>query len=61
METTAPVLRELFIEELHDVKGGGPVEDLIRELKDGQNSTMACCEEGPDGCCSGPTPWEVGP
>lgn len=45
-------VRELFIEELAEVHGGGPVEDLIRELKNGGNTTMACCEEGPDGCCS---------
>ncbi len=47
-------VRELFIEELAQVQGGGPVEDLIRELKGGGHSTMACCEEGPDGCCDDP-------
>ena len=51
-------IRELFIEELAEVHGGagGPVEELIREIKEGggQNTTMACCEEGPDNCCS---PW----
>lgn len=44
-------MRELFIDELTEVHGGGPVEDLIRELNGG-NTTMACCEEGPDNCCS---------
>lgn len=48
-------IRELFIEELEQVQGGGPIEELIRQIKDGgENTTMACCEEGPDGCCS---PW----
>lgn len=49
--TETPALRELFIDELEQVQGGGPVEDLIRRIKDGEASTMACCEEGPDGCC----------
>lgn len=57
--TTAPVLRELFIEELEQVSGGGPVEEVLRQLKDGGNTTMACCEEGSDGCCS--SPWAVEP
>ena len=54
MDQSAPLIRELFIEELEAVQGGGPVEDLIRELKSG-NTTMACCEEGSDGCCE--SPW----
>ncbi|HJR46313.1 MAG TPA: hypothetical protein VJ927_11990 [Actinomycetota bacterium] len=46
-------IRELFIEELAEVKGGagGPVETLLEKLG-GQNSTMACCEEGQ--CCAEP-------
>ena len=53
---TKTEIRELFIEELEQVHGGGPVEDLIRELKEGGNSTMACCEEANDGCgCD--EPW----
>ncbi len=46
-------IRELFIDELEQVQGGGPVEELIRKIKEGQNSTMACCEEGD--CCA--EPW----
>ena len=39
-------MRELFIEELTTVKGGGPGGPV------GGPSTEACCEEGPfDGCC----------
>lgn len=49
----AQALRELFIDELAQVHGGGPVEDVIRILKGEDHTTMACCEEGPDGCCSG--------
>ena len=43
----APKMRELFIEELTKIQGGstGP---------GGGNTTMACCEEGPFGCCNGP-------
>jgi hypothetical protein len=52
----APEIRELFIEELEQVSGGGPVEELVRKIKDGWNTTEACCEEGPDGCC--PSPFE---
>ena len=53
-------IRELFIEELAEVKGGsgGPVKELLEQLG-GQNSTMACCEEGQ--CCDGPVVFEVGP
>lgn len=45
-------IRELFIEELAEVKGGsgGPVGELLEKLGGG-NSTMACCEEGQ--CCEG--------
>lgn len=50
----APEIRELFIEELEQVNGGGPVEEAIRKIKDGWNTTHACCEEGPDGCCPSP-------
>ncbi len=53
--TDTPKIRELFIEELAEVQGGGPVEELIRQLKDGWSTTYACCEEGPDGCdCPSP-------
>ena len=45
-------VRELFIEELEQVQGGGPVEDAIRWLKDGTATTMACCEEGSYSCCA---------
>jgi hypothetical protein len=37
-------IRELFIEELAEVHAGGPPGG-------GGYSTMACCEEGPFGCC----------
>ena len=40
-------MRELFVEELASVTGGGNCPDCWQ-------TTMACCEEGPfDGCC----PW----
>ncbi len=45
--------RELFIEELAEVHGGGP--DPLQALRDKLGcceTTMACCEEGPDGCCN---------
>lgn len=35
-------MRELFIEELDAVRGGGAP---------GLDTTTACCEEGPFGCC----------
>ncbi|HEV2755811.1 MAG TPA: hypothetical protein VG318_08550 [Actinomycetota bacterium] len=40
-------MRELFVEELATVTGGGgPCPECW-------NTTMACCEEGPfDGCCN---------
>lgn len=42
-------MRELFIDELTDVTGGGP--DPLEKVRDllGWESTMACCEEGQ--CC----------
>lgn len=47
-----PKIRELFVEELAEVQGGGPVEELIESCQLCQpQTTMACCEEGPDGCC----------
>ena len=47
-------IRELFIDELQEVQGGNGVKELIQQLTEPQPSTMACCEEGPDNCCS---PW----
>jgi hypothetical protein len=47
----APVIRELFIEELAEVQGGNPVKAILDKLNCCE-STMACCEEGD--CCSGP-------
>ena len=38
-----PKVRELFIEELAQVQAGAPAG--------GPYTTMACCEEGPFGCC----------
>ena len=52
MDTTK--IRELFIEELAEVQGGGPagpLEELLDKLGC-CNSTMACCEEGQ--CCAEP-------
>ena len=55
-------IRELFIEELADVNGGGPVEELLEKVMPGQidpelgglggiwNTTMACGEEASSGC-----------
>ncbi|HEX2056901.1 MAG TPA: hypothetical protein VHI71_00890 [Actinomycetota bacterium] len=40
-------MRELFIEELEAVVGGGAGSDV----SDHVNTTTACCEEGPFGCC----------
>jgi hypothetical protein len=48
----APKIRELFIEELAEVQGGGPgdpVKTLLEKLGC-CDSTMACCEEG--ACCA---------
>ena len=36
-------MRDLFIDELAAVQGGASA--------DGPYTTMACCEEGPFGCC----------
>lgn len=47
----APKMRELFVEELAEVRGGAG-GDLCEKLGFGCATTMACCEEGPDGCCS---------
>ena len=47
-------IRELFIEELEEVTGGIPPEEIIRRIKEGippTETTMACCEEGSDNCC----------
>jgi hypothetical protein len=48
-------IRPLFIEELTEVRGGGPVEDLLDMMAIDdwliKNTTQACCEEGPDNCC----------
>ena len=43
-----PMMRELFIEELTEVTGGGP--DPLEKVKEllGE-TTMACCEES--NCC----------
>jgi hypothetical protein len=49
-----PKIRELFIEELAQVQGGGP-ENPVKTLLDKLGcceSTMACCEEG--ACCNDP-------
>ncbi len=45
--------RELFIEELAEVHGGAPnpLEALLDKLGCCE-TTMACCEEGSDGCCN---------
>ncbi|MDQ3953147.1 MAG: hypothetical protein M3279_09340 [Actinomycetota bacterium] len=36
-------MRELFVEDLTAVQGGATTS--------GPYTTMACCEEGPFGCC----------
>lgn len=48
-------MRELFIEELAEVRGGSdnPIKELLEKLGGG-NSTTACCEEGQ--CCDPVTP-----
>lgn len=58
-DATITKFRELFIDELAEVQGGGPLEDLGFELGDPQlgicrqwMTTMACGEEGPP-CPSG--------
>lgn len=40
-------MRELFIEELEEVVGGQKLPNLGDHIQ----TTMACCEEGPFGCC----------
>lgn len=55
MEATTPKIRELFIDELAEVQGGGPEDNPVRTLLEKLgccNSTMACCEEGQ--CCAEP-------
>lgn len=42
-------MRELFIEEMEGVVGGGP--GPLPDVNDYVQTTMACCEEGPFGCC----------
>ena len=42
-------VRELFIEEL--AEGTGGVDGPLCSIKDWFQTTHACCEEGPDGCC----------
>jgi hypothetical protein len=42
-------MRELFIEELDTVVGGGGPG--LPDVNDHVNTTHACCEEGPFGCC----------
>lgn len=44
-ESTGPKIRELFIEELAEVQAGAALTG------DPWNTTDACCEEGPFGCC----------
>lgn len=44
-----PPIRELFVEELAEVRGG---ESGLLDKIGCCYTTMACCEEGPDGCCA---------
>jgi hypothetical protein len=53
---SAPLVRELFIEELADIRGGSGNPN---PTPDPCCTTMACCEEGSFGCC--PLPVEIGP
>ncbi len=50
----SPKIRELFIEELAEVQGGGPVEELLDRVAAEPNlpiyTTMACGEEASSGC-----------
>lgn len=52
-------MRELFIEELAEVRGGAePLDKLVQWIRDELSlgpSTDACGEEGPDLCR--PWPW----
>lgn len=51
MDNKGPAIRELFIEELVRIQGGANIQDS-------GNTTMACCEEGPFGCCEqDPVAW----
>lgn len=43
-----PKVRELFVEELSEIRGGAPGGI---PGKPGTATTLACCEEGPFGCC----------
>lgn len=49
----APRIRELFVEELAEVRGGNPIEWVKEQLGGGGATTYACCEEGYDNCCEG--------
>ncbi|HYP22739.1 MAG TPA: hypothetical protein VEV43_04125 [Actinomycetota bacterium] len=46
-------IRELFIDELSQVTGGADplerVKQIVADIKDGWETTQACCEEGQ--CC----------
>ena len=42
-------IQELFIEDLADVRGGAP--GGVPGKPGGGATTLACCEEGPFGCC----------
>jgi hypothetical protein len=46
-------VRELFIEELVEVRGGSddPLAKVRQFIKDNFQTTYACCEEGPTSCC----------
>ena len=51
-------MRELFIEELEEVRGGAePLDEIVQWVRDEffRPTTMACGEEGPDLC--GPWPF----
>ena len=41
------LMRPLFIEELKKVQGGGKPDRPFPPA-----TTLACCEEGPGGCCA---------
>lgn len=58
MEERKPVVRELFIEELAEIRGGAdPLEKVLQWVRDElvKPTTDACGEEGPDLCS--PWPW----
>lgn len=42
-------IRELFVEDLAEVRGGAP--GGVPGRPGGTATTLACCEEGPFGCC----------